>query len=201
MLCNNCGHTTHDTRDCKWLGQPKCIRCGWFGHIAANCYHDLKQKNDRDKGEGPLKKPRQEWAHVATLTNDDSNMEPKMTFSAEEEASTCKFDTYDPLHPEIDDRLIFYDWLADSTTTSHVTNMHNAFISFKPLQNMPVNGVGSVMTHAKGQGTIELESETNIFSDSKMSFTFQLIHKTFFPLDAGINLVDSTKVAMVIYSS
>jgi hypothetical protein len=88
-------------------------------------------------------------------------MEPKMTFSAEEEASTCKFDTYDPLHPEIDDRLIFYDWLADSTTTSHVTNMHNAFISFKPLQNMPVNGVGSIMTHAKGQGTIELKSKIN----------------------------------------
>ena len=60
-----------------------------------------------------------------------------------------------------DDRLIYYDWLADSATTSHVTNQRNTFINYEPLTNKLVLGVGNNETHAIGRGTVELESNYN----------------------------------------
>ena len=56
---------------------------------------------------------------------------------------------------------IYYDWLADSATTSHVTNQHNAFINYETLTNKLVLGVGNGKTCAIGCGTIELESNYN----------------------------------------
>ena len=41
----------------------------------------------------------------------------------------------------INDRLIYYNWLADSATTSHVTNQCDTFRTFKPLNGMTVSGV------------------------------------------------------------
>src|SRR6267378_5607278 len=60
-----------------------------------------------------------------------------------------------------DDRLIYYDWLADLATTSHVTNQQNAFINYEPLTNKLVLGVGNNETHVISQGTIKLESNFN----------------------------------------
>ena len=37
-FCCNCRQSTHTTDNCKWLVQPKCNKCGWFGHIAAKCF-------------------------------------------------------------------------------------------------------------------------------------------------------------------
>ena len=54
-----------------------------------------------------------------------------------------------------------HDWLADSATTSHITNQRSAFTTFQPLTNISVRGVGDVTTKAKGCGTVELESECN----------------------------------------
>ena len=48
--------------------------------------------------------------------------------------------------------------MADSATTSHVTNQREAFITFTPMHDIPVAGVGNVQTCAKGRGTIILES-------------------------------------------
>ena len=49
-----------------------------------------------------------------------------------------------------DDRLIYYDWLADSAMTSHVTNQRNAFINYEQLTNKLVLGVGNNETHVIG---------------------------------------------------
>ena len=57
--------------------------------------------------------------------------------------------------------MILYDWLADSATTSHVTNMCDAFITFTPLEK-PVHGVGNVQTHAEGKGNIKIISTVNV---------------------------------------
>jgi len=59
-----------------------------------------------------------------------------------------------------DDAMILYDWLADSATTLHVTNMHDAFIKYTPLRK-PVHGVGNAQTHAEGKGTIRIKSMVN----------------------------------------
>jgi hypothetical protein len=46
--------------------------------------------------------------------------------------------------------LIYYDCLADSATTSHITNCQEAFISFEPFHKMLVEGVSGIKTCAKG---------------------------------------------------
>ena len=164
VLCHNCGHKTHVTDNCKWLGQPKCTKCGWFGHIALNCRRLTGSKRKDDKGGNkpfPPKKSKREQAHPVTLVNANDSMDTEIVLSAEEQAGACNFDTYDQSTTENDERLLFYDWLADSATTSHVVNMRDAFTSFQSLQNTLVNGVGSATTHAHGRGTVEIESEVD----------------------------------------
>ena len=57
-----------------------------------------------------------------------------------------------------DERVIYYDWLADSTTTSHICNAHDAFITYVPIEPIPVMGVGNIRAHAKGRGSIRIKS-------------------------------------------
>ena len=59
---------------------------------------------------------------------------------------------------EFDEHLIFYNWLTDSATTSHVCNRHDAFTSFHPLTATKVTEVGNMVTKAKGRGIVELTS-------------------------------------------
>ena len=72
------------------------------------------------------------------------------------------FDTYNSLNPNgMDERLIYYNWLANSATISHVSNAHEMFTNFQLLQKAAVTGVGNTSVQAEGEGTIELESEIN----------------------------------------
>jgi hypothetical protein len=53
--------------------------------------------------------------------------------------------------------LIYYDCLADSATTSYVSNCQDAFTTFNPSHKIKVGGVSGIQMCAKGCGTIELE--------------------------------------------
>jgi hypothetical protein len=57
--------------------------------------------------------------------------------------------------------VIYYDWLADSATTSHVCNRREAFRDFHQLSATKVTGVGNTSVEAQGRGTIELISKYN----------------------------------------
>jgi len=57
-----------------------------------------------------------------------------------------------------DEHVLYYDWLADSATTSHICNNHKVFITYSPIKNVPIMGVGNLKAHAKGQGTVQLQS-------------------------------------------
>ena len=59
---------------------------------------------------------------------------------------------------EINEPIIYYDWFSNSTTTSHVTNKHDIFITHEPLHNTTVIGVGQIKAKAEGKGTVELIS-------------------------------------------
>ena len=48
--------------------------------------------------------------------------------------------------------------MGDTCTTSHVINNKDAFINYKPLKGKAVRGVGNLVTHAEGQGTVQIES-------------------------------------------
>ena len=53
-----------------------------------------------------------------------------------------------------------YDWLGDTTTTSHVCNQHDAFIDFQS-ENPKVKGVANLKAMAQGRGTITVQAITD----------------------------------------
>jgi len=166
MLCHNCQHTNHITDNCKWLGKPKCGKCGWFGHIAAECRRGQKRKAN-DGGGGKWKQPRKEQAHHAAEngSNNDGgdlsdNNDNDMAFLAQEGAETCNFDNYSLNVEENGKTLSHYDWLADCATTSHITNMRDAFTTFQPLTKS-VSGVGNAQACTQGRGTVKVKTKVN----------------------------------------
>ncbi len=52
-----------------------------------------------------------------------------------------------------------YDWLANTSTTSHITHRHDAFTTYQPLPKIPVSGVGGIQSFAIVKGTVFLQSE------------------------------------------
>jgi GAG-pre-integrase domain len=92
----------------------------------------------------------------------EEHSDEEITFSIEEDRSTLNV-----VDEELecsnangnDEHTLYYDWLADSATTSHVSNQRNAFISYQPLRKTSVAGVGNMKASAEGRGTVELESQ------------------------------------------
>ena len=129
------------TDNCKWLGKPKCTNCGWFGHIATECW---KQQFDNNRGESGRSAKRERAMQAVEVENDR-----EITFSAKE----CQ----DNLMRGNENVLYLYDWLADSATTSHIVNLRGAFHTFAPLRKT-INGVGDKQIYAEGKGTVKIVS-------------------------------------------
>ena len=87
------------------------------------------------------------------MTSDEVNTTSNgVTFTAEEQIGVFgvfNFDSYDPFVDD-DKRLLYYNWMADSATTSHVTNMRNAFSKFESLIK-PISGVDNAIMYASGR--------------------------------------------------
>ena len=60
-----------------------------------------------------------------------------------------------------DEHVIYYNWLADSTTILHICNMYNAFITYEPIEPIPAIGVSNIRAHMKGCGSIQIKSHCN----------------------------------------
>jgi len=164
MLCRNCKHDSHITDDCKWLGQPQCNKCDWFGHTGADCRRQPKRKREAER-EGKQKKPKKEETNAAeeqvNLTNEISCAHiEEIVCLANDADSTESPAKCNVSGADNNDDMILYDWLADCATTSHVTNMRDAFTTFTPLRK-PVHGVGNAQTHAEGRGTVKIKSTVN----------------------------------------
>jgi len=93
--CRNCGFTNHVTDESRWLGQPKCTKCGWFGHTATECTRGEKRKGEKNgqKGKQMFKRQKKERTNQATEETTE-----EVTFTAEEVDGACNFDSFDPLN-------------------------------------------------------------------------------------------------------
>jgi hypothetical protein len=137
MSCKHCGQNNHWTRDCHHLGKSKCNGCGKFGHAATDCWHKAgsSKRKFEDKGkekEKIYKKPKKEE------TNEGEEIEEEITFNIEEDelfnldkGESYNFEEYNSCNLEgIDEHVLYYNWLVDSATTSHVTNQCEAFTTY-----------------------------------------------------------------------
>jgi hypothetical protein len=150
--CDYCKRPGHWTSRCRKNPSNKCFNCGKQGHRARDCRAKKKGKNkERGKEKGKENNEEsnmmQDVVFVANET-DEGEIEERYNFSTYE---TCNAD-------EIDERLIYYDWLADSATTSHICCQRDAFTSYTPANNVSVTGVGSKKADIAGRGTVELIS-------------------------------------------
>jgi hypothetical protein len=87
-------------------------------------------------------------------------MEKKITFQADEEQ--YNFNTFNACSIDANDhRLIYYDWLVDSATMSHVMHQREAFTDYTPMGNSSVTGVGRKEALIMGCRTVELNLTCN----------------------------------------
>ena len=206
IICQKCGKHGHKTSDCKLLSQTKCAICECLGHETKDCYSrkakELKRKreakNDKNKKGKKKFKPKkkdegnneeqshQNDEHVIFYTENDEISQ--ITFDSSEEGQYFNFtDSNVSEIGEIDMRVIYYDWLADSATTSHVCNNHSTFTEFQPLTATTVTGIGNLSTTAQGRGTVELISQCG-----KTQYLIELKDVLYIPNNRN-NLIALTK--------
>ena len=167
-ICKNCKLTNHNTHKCRYLGKPKCGQCDKFGHAQKDCWFNKnskrrhKKQTRKENGDKRSQKEEanegakiEEVQHIAFPTFDD---DPVM-FSPSDEGQYFNFDQDNVYNSASnDEQVLYYDWLADSATTLHICNKCKAFIAYTPIENLSIAGVEQLKTHAKGCGTVQLQS-------------------------------------------
>ena len=141
--CDHCRRPGHWTSKCRKIDTNKCWNCGKPGHRAKECW---LEKRDNGKTNGKAKG-----------MNESNLGEEEIVFTVDEEY--YNFDTFDKCNVEgMDERLILYDWLADTATTSHITHQREALTNYTPSEKSSVTGVGGNQAAIAGKGTVELVS-------------------------------------------
>jgi len=66
-------------------------------------------------------------------------------FNSSEQGQNFNFKNYDVTNYNgIDECTLYYDWLADSATISHIVNQCDVFKLFNPVNNTPITGIGGL---------------------------------------------------------
>jgi len=179
MYCRICKRTNHYASKCRFKGKPKCRNCGMFGHETSKCWNVGTGKRPNDNGGGgnrynSNKRPRREANNAGTSEQANAAEDDEhITFNTDHGDSVVDSDsdTYNdaeyhnfehvPSSTEIDLCLIYYDWLADTAATSHITHRRDAFTTYEKITQVPISGVGGIKAHAIGKGNVKLASEYN----------------------------------------
>jgi len=164
--CRICRLTNHYTCDCRFKGKLKCTTCGRFGHKTKDhCNAGTGKRAHDNDGRGNRynsnKRPQQEANNASSAEQANAaEQEEHIAFMAKVanvDNMDIDSDTYNdatyhnfehvPSSTEIDLRLIYYDWIADSGATSHIKHRRDAFNTYKPILAVPIAGVGGAKTH------------------------------------------------------
>jgi hypothetical protein len=175
--CSHCKRKNHNDADCHFLNDtPPCSFCGLKGHTDKTCRKKRKKEKDEkgkkrksdDNGGGDAKRQKKDVANVVE--------EEAISFLVNGE--DYNYDTFDVSNSlAMDERVSYYDeWVADTGTTSHITNQRDAFITYQALGDKIVSGVGGLRTYAHGIGTVEVESIHN-----RQKYLFRLENILYIP--------------------
>src|SRR6267154_4109887 len=111
---------------------------------------DCKKKNGSWKGKSKAKgyKEREKWKGRVKQkeTAEETNIaDEEIVFAMEEsrDDEEHNFDSYQACNYEAnDERLIYYDWVADSATSSHIASECDNFETYTKIQESTVTGMG-----------------------------------------------------------
>ena len=158
----------HPHNKSKFNSNVTCYYCGCAGHIQKECctwkrdnQHGGKSGNHQNNNNFSGKNL-QNHSHTAYS-------DPDYAFIAEDIAL--------PATTPIS------NWIADSSTTSHLIRDHSAFLTYAELKDHPIRGVGS-SAPGIGKGNVETKpglATKVIPSYSAMPFTVHCCHSTCYP--------------------
>jgi hypothetical protein len=145
---------------------------GKFNHLLADCYYKDKPKeqNKKDKAkENPCKHLRTEEVNAANSNHSYAAIKEVeevtlggITFDTSKCGQFFNFNNENVTNSSInDEHTLYYNWLADSATTSHITNQHNTFMTYEPIQNTPITGVRGLQAQAKGHSNVNIITSYN----------------------------------------
>jgi len=132
LFCKCCTKPGHKTDDCYLWNRKKFIHCDKFNHAFKDCFFKDKPKLKK-KGkvkENPRKHAYTEEVNTANSNHSYATIEEVkevtlggITFNALECGQFFNFNNKNVANSSInDEHTLYYDWLANSMTTSHITN-------------------------------------------------------------------------------
>jgi hypothetical protein len=132
-ICKLCNSPGHPTDECTRF-EKKCHNCNNFGHEEATCYYEKinckrKTRSGNHSGRGGKRRhPARGKPPKSEQTAHIEEVEEEVVFQSTErdeipvDAEYDNFDNDVVVTYENGETLIYYDCLADSATTSHVSN-------------------------------------------------------------------------------
>ena len=123
---------------------------------------DKNEKKKQKKAE--INEAEEEVEEIITLNTEEIATQEvskdKPFFDDDEEGYNFNEDNSYNMN-QINEPVIYYEWFADSATSSHVTNKHDTFITYEPLYSTSIVGVGQIKAKVEGKGTVELFTRYN----------------------------------------
>ncbi|KAG1744649.1 uncharacterized protein EDB91DRAFT_1246765 [Suillus paluster] len=158
--CRICKKSGHTDQDCWFKDkQTKCSNCHKSRHAIEMCW----SKGGGQAGTGPskpspLKRAKKDNTNVVEDINDVAE---DAQYYEEEDVAFLGDDMEEVVEEQPDvpqanysqgeyDKLIKFDWLADSGTTSHITKIKSALMDYVPLKSHKVTGISNQSIKAEG---------------------------------------------------
>ena len=173
--CSHCGRDNHKSDDCYYyLKKPKCSHCGRLGHDKVSCRFkkkDTQNKSRKNKEKmvteaSSTKKEANAAETQANAAHVDTDEEILAAIGTEENMSVDQEDPfYDNLSQynmhfvDMNENSRMYNWLADSGATHHISNTRNLFITYQPMPNAVIHGIGDKVIPVQGRGTVMLTAQ------------------------------------------
>ncbi len=166
--CKHCEMVGHQTDNCHTWGKEQCIHCTKFNHTSDDCYfkNKLKPSKKEKKRENSCKHTKNEanavesdhsYAAIEEVEEVGEVSLGGITFDPSEHGQYFNFDNENVTDYNVnDEHTLYYDWLANSVTTSHITNRCNTFVTYVPIQNTLITRVGGLQAQAKGCGDVNI---------------------------------------------